>query len=173
MCQVSQELLSRVLIFIEVLGYLFGRYDLGGTPLLFSSDKTFEKLFPLPGKDSKVTIIGNADMKAGSAQKREYDSSRVGECPKCHSKRVFECQLMPNLINVLKEKEGGQAENGLTDEERRKLVESELKGGSKEGRGMEWGAVLVFCCEKDCCVESEKGSKDGWFEEVVMVQWDE
>ena len=83
---------------------------------------------------------------------------------------MFECQLMPNLINVLKPPfPGGQ--KALSDEERRAEVLRTLKGqGNGDRRGMEWGTCMVFTCEKDCAVTGEAGT---WREEYVLVQWDE
>lgn len=83
---------------------LITRYELGGVPLPFASDEVSEKLFPRP--------------------QRAYEPSVVEACPWCQSKRVFECQLMPNLINVV--------------------------GGVREGEGMSWGTCVVFSCGSDC-----------------------
>lgn len=74
---------------------------------------------------------------------------------------------MPNLINILKDaSDKGKA---LTDEERRKAVEKALKGDA-ETRGMDWGTVMVFSCEKDCC--TGEGAKEAWREEHVLIQWE-
>lgn len=103
--------------------------------------------------------------------KRVFDPSAVPTCPHCQGKRVFECQLMPNLINVLKLPTTDKTSNkALTDEERRKEVEAALKGGaSVEHTGMSWGTCMVFSCEQDCGEEKAEGS---WREELVMIQWD-
>ena len=108
-------------------------------------------------------------------QKREYDPKTVPQCPKCKSKRVFECQVMPNLINVLKWPGSKPAKPTLNDEERRKEVEKALKGGGGvERSGMEWGTCMIFACEKDCCEADDGGEAKGcWREEVVLIQWDE
>ncbi|THH13102.1 hypothetical protein EW146_g7080 [Bondarzewia mesenterica] len=146
------------------------RYDLGGAPLPFSTDTVFNKLFPLPADESAATIVTKADFKVQPAVHRTYVTASVPSCPHCCAKRVFECQLMPNLINVLRDADGSVEEKKMDDAERRKEVERLLKGGaSRIGRGMEWGTIMVFSCEKDCC-EKEK---DGWKEEVVLVQWDD
>ncbi|THH03539.1 hypothetical protein EW146_g10416, partial [Bondarzewia mesenterica] len=146
------------------------RYDLGGTPLPFSTDTVFNKLFPLPADESAAIIVTKADFKVQPAVHRTYVTASVPSCPHCGAKRVFECQLMPNLINVLRDADGSVEEKKMDDVERRKEVERLLKGGaSRIGRGMEWGTIMVFSCEKNCC-EKEK---DGWKEEVVLVQWDD
>ncbi|KAJ7601089.1 programmed cell death protein 2 [Mycena floridula] len=113
-----------------------------------------------------------ADSKATNVPKRDYNPSRVDPCPFCKSKRIFECQLMPNLINVLRKKEDVKK---MSDEDRRKAVEKALKraGDKDEKSGMEWGTCLVFSCEKDCRVdENGADERDVWKEEVVLIQWD-
>ncbi|TFK39378.1 programmed cell death protein 2 [Crucibulum laeve] len=147
------------------------RYELNGTPLPFQSDKVFDTLFPAPA--TAPLPVTKPDFKVVHAQKRTFDSSAVPPCPVCKSKRVFECQLMPNLINVLRSKDADKAIR-LTDEERRKAVERALKGNNaNEKRGMEWGTCMVFSCEKDCCLnDAGGGAKDSWREEFVYIQWD-
>ncbi|KAJ7035698.1 programmed cell death protein 2 [Mycena alexandri] len=119
------------------------RYELEGTPLPYASDSVLDSLFPL------------------------------SPAPLLPSKRVFECQLMPNLINVLSTGDSQDQRKKLTDEERRKLVEQELKGGSSDGRrGMEWGTCLIFSCSKDCSLTDDgKEARESWREEAVLVQW--
>lgn len=144
------------------------RYELGGTPLPFSSDSIFDKLFPAPS--APPLPVTKPDFMVAPAQKRMYDPSAVPTCPHCKSRRVFECQLMPNLINVLKAPtEDGKAK--MSDEERRQEVLRALKGEKVDDRvGMEWGTCMVFSCEKDC---SEDGARGCWREEVVLMQWDD
>jgi pre-rRNA-processing protein TSR4 len=83
---------------------------------------------------------------------------------------------MPNLINVLRKPSESPDTSKLTDDERRKMVEYELKGGEgSDSRGMDWGTCLIFSCEKDCCREgsSDKQIKECWREELVIIQKDE
>ncbi|KAK0453334.1 programmed cell death protein 2 [Armillaria borealis] len=91
-------------------------------------------------------------------------------CPNCQSKRVFECQLMPNTINVLRDG-STDATKIMSDEERRKAVQEALKGVGGN-RGMDWGTCMVFSCEKDCCTENGQDAREAWKEEHVLVQWD-
>ena len=101
-----------------------------------------------------------------------YDASAVPKCTICNSARVFECQLMPNLINVLRPADASKGKK-VTDEERRKDLEKALKGEDKEAKGgMDWGTCMIFSCEKDCCLEGGKETKEAWREEVVYIQWD-
>ncbi|KAI0741491.1 programmed cell death protein 2, partial [Daedaleopsis nitida] len=148
------------------------RYELGGTPLPFSSDKVFDSLFPVP--PVPPLPVTKPDFMVTPPRKRTYALDSLPPCPHCRSRRVFECQLMPNLINVLQPTRGQETGKGktLTDDERRAEVLRTLKGQSTSGRGMEWGTCMIFSCEKDC------GANDGetessWREEHVLVQWDE
>lgn len=99
-------------------------------------------------------------------QQRAYDSSRLPQCPRCDGKRVFECQLMPNLINVLRTSSATTVEREQTEEERKQELEVLLK--QKQG-GMEWGTCMIFSCENDCSGEE---TRNWWTEEYVLVQWD-
>ena len=155
--------------FLMIFVYLY-RYEFGGTPLPFASDKTFDTLFPVPGAAAPVMTVTKAAFDATPAQalRRTYAPSAVPRCPHCGGRRVFECQLVPNLINVLKRSEEGEdaaKRSKQTDEERRAEVMKALKGES--GAGMDWGTCMIFSCEKDC----SEGDKT-WREELVLVQWD-
>jgi len=115
----------------------------------------------------ETPAVTKAAFKVVPAVRRVYDASSVPRCPACGSVRVFECQLTPNLINVLR---GSWAEEDsqkkLTDVERREAIKRALVGNNKDAkRGLEWGSCFVYSCEKDC-------SDDSWREEVVYVQWD-
>jgi len=95
---------------------------------------------------------------------RSYRPMSVPSCPFCHSKRVFECQLMPNLINILARERNDRIKKPMTHQERMKEIGKTLQGGTD---GMEWGTCIIFSCENDC------SDNDGcWREEVVLVQWD-
>ncbi|KAI0091792.1 programmed cell death protein 2 [Irpex rosettiformis] len=149
------------------------RYELCGTPLPFGSDKVFDLLFPPPPKPNLP--VTKPDSMVVPPVKRTYDPSSVPMCPHCQGKRVFECQLMPNLINVLKRvnESQGKEKTKQTDEERRKEVGKQLNSTADIDRvGMEWGTCFVFSCERDCCIEAGSDVKNCWREEVVFVQWD-
>ncbi|KIY73870.1 hypothetical protein CYLTODRAFT_364813 [Cylindrobasidium torrendii FP15055 ss-10] len=144
------------------------RYDLGGIPLMFSKGASFDVVFPPPPAET-VFSVTRGDFKASRPAKREYTSANIPPCPSCSGPRVFECQLMPNLINVLRDISADRTAK-LSDDERRKLVEEELKGTATE-KSMDWGTVVVFSCKNDCGADKQK--KYGWCEEHVLVQWDE
>lgn len=158
--------------FIKRVGYEGAqcvRYELKGTPLPFASDKIFQELFRLP--PAPPLPVTKPAFKVTPPAKRTY-TPPVRPCPHCGAARVFECQIMPNLINVLKTEENNVRKK-FTDDERRKLVESELKGGV-DRKGMEWGTCMIFSCERDCCMTDDgKEGKECWREEVVLIQWDD
>jgi pre-rRNA-processing protein TSR4 len=137
------------------------RYELGGTPLPFASDAVFERLWPAP--TAAATTIG-VDLSVGAGARRTYTPSAVPKCARCGGARAFECQLMPNLINVVKpaDKSVAKSDAARVAEVRAALA----KGGDADG--MEWGTVLVFTCADDCCEGAEL-----FAEEEVLVQWDE
>ncbi|KAF9460501.1 programmed cell death protein 2 [Collybia nuda] len=142
------------------------RYELNGTPLPFSSDKIFESLFPAPA--APALPVTKSVFTVVSTPKRTYSPS-VPPCPSCKSKRVFECQLMPNLINVLRRGDEADESKKLTEEDRRHAVERALKDNTAQG--MDWGTCMIFSCEKDCCVDkSGKAAKECWREEEVYIQ---
>jgi len=150
------EVFSRFTKRVEHEGQQCIRYELGGTPLPYASDAVFEKLFPVP-KSSSVTVTGSVFGPAGA--KRAFSLESIPACQQCQSPRVFECQLMPNLINTMRPT--AAAIKAVSDEERRKQVEQELRNKD----GMEWGTCMIFSCEEDC-------TKTGWAEEYVAVQWE-
>lgn len=131
------------------------------------SDKILDQLFPMPaGPPAPVT---KAAFMVTPPRKRTYTPEALPACPHCKGQRVFECQIMPNLINVL-EPARSDREKKQSDEERLKEVMQALKGESGVERvGMEWGTCMVFSCGKDC---SEKGTPGTWREEHLLVQWD-
>ncbi|TRM65168.1 programmed cell death protein 2 [Schizophyllum amplum] len=166
--------------------------ELGGTPLPFATDAVYDKLFPLP-REPLIQVTGAA-FKVTPPVRRTYEPASVPACPRCGGPRVFECQLMPNLINVLRaedEKKEGQGadkgdkndkdasknnqDNKTTDAEaRRKELERALKGGKDaDARGLDWGTCMVFSCAGDCCLgEDGAEAKECWREELVMIQAD-
>jgi len=149
------------------------RYDLGGIPLPFAGDDLYKRLFPLlPGNSGLETVTKSVFNGQDPSTKRGYDPTSIPSCPHCDSRRVFECQLMPNLINIIGSRADGDR-GATTDEERQEAMRNLLKGDAA-GRGMEWGTILVFSCEKNCCLgPGNKEKQDAWSEELVLVQWDD
>ncbi|KAG9100892.1 hypothetical protein FRC06_003573 [Ceratobasidium sp. 370] len=141
------------------------QYELGGTPLAFHTDDVYKKLFPpgsvAPGTAIAVTNAAHA-VSPLAPPRPTYDPSAVAPCGHCGGRRVFECQLMPNIINLLKRQQAGSDDS---EEGRKKLVAAAL--GGQGGLGMEWGTCMVFVCEADCC-----DGRECWREEEVLVQWE-
>lgn len=147
------------------------RYELGGVPLPYSSrSPLYHRFFP----NAPTTKTPDEEEEPDFA--RFYSPSSVPACPTCGGKRVFEMQLVPSLISVLRPDTittTGEApparSNQLTEEERRKeltLLAKGLKGENGEVAEvgeMEWGNVMVFGCERDCV---------GFAEEYVAVEWE-
>jgi len=147
---------------------------LKGVPLPFSADKVFDRLFPVPPQDPLP--VTKADFKVVPPVRRSYSTASIPRCPVCKAIRVFECQLMPNLINILRISIKDTDTQKLTHEQRMKLVQEALqKNAASDKRGMEWGTCMVFSCERDCCLDdgSDREVKECWREEFVLVQWDD
>ena len=149
------------------------RYELGGIPLPFASDVLSKQLFPLsPHGSTSTTVTRAAFNSRNPATRRGFNAASIPPCPNCGSRRVFEYQLMPNLINILGRDSSTGGEDVTSDERRKEAIQRLLKG-DPDGRGMEWGTILVFTCEKDCCtVASDKENQSAWTEELVLVHWD-
>jgi len=148
------------------------RYDLGGIPMPFASDDLYRQLFPLSSEKSALTPVTGAPFDVQQLlPNRGYSAATVPICSHCGSRRVFEYQLMPNLNNILRSS-SSTGEDSMTDAQRKEILRQLLNGGP-DGHGMEWGTVLVFSCEKDCCQGRSVKEKQGtWTEEVVLVHWD-
>ena len=141
----------------------------------FASDGLYNQLFPLSSdKPGLTTVTKSTSSVQHQLPGRGYDETSISPCQHCGSRRIFECQLMPNLINII----SGNTNNGgedvtTTDEQRKEAVQTLLKGNA-DGRGMEWGTILVFSCEKDCCLgPGNREEQDTWNEELVLVHWDD
>jgi len=150
------------------------RYDLGGIPMPFASDDLYKRLFPLSTENSTSTTVTRAAFNVQHPSPgRGYSAASIHACPHCGSRRTFEYQLMPNLINMLGMGSDIKREDITTTDERKEIVQRLLKS-DPDGRGMEWGTALVFTCEKDCCLGPENKEREGaWSEELVLVHWDD
>lgn len=67
-------------------------------------------------------------------------SSLAGRCNYCGSPRIFEMQLMPNVLSLLPVAEYASSNTSSTAGDALKAWDV----------GMEFGTVMVFVCEKDC-----------------------
>src|SRR6266566_3531003 len=139
------------------------RYDLGGIPMPFASDDLYKRLFPLSTEKSTTTVTRAAFNVQHPLPGRGYSPVSILACPHCGSRRIFEYQLMPNLINMLGRGSDTEREDittTTTDEQRKEMVQRLLKR-DPDRRGMEWGTALVFTCEKDCCLGPGNKEKEG------------
>ncbi|ODN74070.1 hypothetical protein L202_07538 [Cryptococcus amylolentus CBS 6039] len=145
------------------------RYDLGGQPLPYSSQSPLtRKLFP--GAEKPLGKNDELDLSA------LYTDKSIPACSRCGGKRVFELQVVPSLINILRphtltttgSASDEVAPTAISEDERRKELVKLAAGikeeGAKEQDGeMEWGNIIVYGCERDCV---------GVGEEWVGVEWE-
>lgn len=152
-------------------------YDFGGNPLPYSStSKLHATLFgstPKPGTFNPVTASAPAGA-ASAAKRGVYDPARVPKCERCAGPRVFEMQLVPGLLNLLRVEqvampgaETAAAKGQAGEDERKRELEALLsaKRKAEDKTGMEWGTVDMFSCEAGCGGD--------WAEEWVGVEWEE
>lgn len=140
----------------------------------FASDDLSKQLFPLSTEEPASTTVTKAAFNTQNPPpRRGFNAASIPSCPHCGSRRIFEYQLMPNLINILgRDPNIGREEIPTTIGQQTEGVRRLLQG-NPDGRGMEWGTILVFTCEKDCCVGPGNKEKQGaWTEELVLVHWD-
>jgi pre-rRNA-processing protein TSR4 len=70
------------------------RYELDGTPLLYSlTDSVGKLLSPPHNSGGKVSVAGG------------HAGSKIPRCANCGAERIFEVQLTPHAITVLEEEE--------------------------------------------------------------------
>lgn len=125
-----------------------------------SMDKTFQKfadrLSQNPEQILRYEWAGQPLLysKTDAVGQRFSAEIKVGikgipRCGNCGAGRLFELQLTPQLI-----------------------MELEREDLSLEG--MDWGSVVMGCCERDCLPKEVEGGKGvGFVEEWVGVQWEE
>ncbi|CAG8822823.1 24968_t:CDS:2 [Gigaspora margarita] len=129
------------------------RYEFDGQPLLYNqSDPTASLLLSSPH---------------GSVKQLKTSTQRLPKCPKCGSKRVFEFQLMPNMLCILP-----TGEYATNSSEKKNGIKDSKCGIAQFDVGMEWGTIMIFTCQKDC--ETYNVSKDevSYYEELVLVQYE-
>jgi len=85
---------------VGVEGRQVVRYEFDGIPLPFSGKgEVFDKLWP---KGKGNVQIGRNGSNSINGNLRNFNDEKIPKCENCGGKRVFECQLMPNLVNLLK-----------------------------------------------------------------------
>ena len=68
-------------------------------------------------------------------------SREGGTCEKCGGQRVFECQVLPQLLYYLDKEESGVRREGEDD---KAVAMRALK------EGLDWGSLFVYTCERNC-----------------------
>ncbi|KAK4051986.1 hypothetical protein OIO90_004516 [Microbotryomycetes sp. JL221] len=126
------------------------RYHHGSTPLAFSSNsKPYKTLFT-----SSSTLISS---KINSKTNQTFNSNQIQTCSSCHSRRIFELQLMPNLIWSL----GLIQIQSSQQQEQLERIETHL----------EWSTIWICTCENECTQMNQKEKKgEAWREEMVYVE---
>jgi pre-rRNA-processing protein TSR4 len=98
--------------------------------------------------DAVGTLLLPAAGHVGNVTIVSNGGSRLPRCTHCGADRVFELQLTPHAITVLEEEELGL-------------------------EGMDWGAIILGVCSKDCTSSDTMEGEGGYLEEWVGVQWEE
>lgn len=123
-------------------------------------DSTFQKFADRLAQNPDQCIryeFGGSPLlysKTDAVGKKLHDipASQIGNvlprCGHCGAKRVCEVQLTPQAI-------------------------VELEGDDDVVEGMDWGAVIVAVCERDCLPRGTGDGEVGYAEEWVGVQWEE
>ncbi|RKP37969.1 programmed cell death protein 2 [Dimargaris cristalligena] len=155
------------------------RYDLGGTPLLYTHrDPITRTLYPPVTPPSGSMLKQQPTPPHPSATTRKYSTQNLPACQYCGTARVFECQIMPNTLLVLEtERRARQQTASATSSANnsQKLKKSNGMTAAQElppdlaSQGMEWGTVLIFSCPNDCHLGVDS-THSAFFQEYVVVQ---
>ena len=125
---------------------LIFRYQFGGQPLLYTHNDEAAKLFQnIDNCIDKVT-------------------SKLPVCQWCGSNRTFELQLMPSILSIL----STSSYIDKVDESSDKKSDNSLLN-----LGMEWGTIMVFTCKNDCEKIGVGSNEVAYYEEIVMVQYEQ
>lgn len=94
-------------------------------------------------------LSGGASSSSGIGIAKVGTAGGMPRCANCGAPRVFEVQLTPHAITELEAEE----EVGV--------------------EGMEWGAIIVGVCERDCRPRETGLGEAAYLEEWAGVQWEE
>ena len=119
----------------QVVRYAPGGVPIWSIPLDVPSSSNKKK------KKDKNSAKSNSDDAASAAT----SSTVVPPC-KCGAQRIFQFQLLPSLLHVLKVDQfsEGTAEKSTTPSAATSGISALLSGG------MDWGAVAVYSCSNSC-----------------------
>lgn len=115
------------------------RYGFGGQPLFYSSLQ--------PQQQQLIT----------------------SPCKHCNGPRVFEFQLMPNILSILPTTEYASKDQNNNINAKVKNIDTKTVLESWNV-GMEFGTILVFVCQKDC--HPGKLEDVSYVEEAIIVQYE-
>lgn len=102
--------------------------------------------------------------------RQQCDGNTVSRCEKCGSRRIFEMQIMPQIVYKLelerREQDTRLATPGHSDEQRG----NNIGGGNRMTEvakrlktDMDWATIVVWTCEKSCELEiGEYAKESAW-----------
>lgn len=111
--------------------------------------------------------FGGQPLFYGSLQAQQQQLM-TSSCPYCHGPRVFEFQLMPNVLSILPTTEYATQEE-VTVKGKAKNIDTKTVLDSWNV-GMEFGTILVFVCQKDCHPGELEDVR--YIEEAIVVQYE-
>ncbi|PHZ10866.1 uncharacterized protein RHIMIDRAFT_239009 [Rhizopus microsporus ATCC 52813] len=99
-----------------------------------------------------------------SALRSQQQQLITTPCKYCKGPKVFEFQLMPNVLSILPTTEyASEAEKSANANNKKSLLDS-------WSAGMEFGTILAFVCQKDC--HPGPMEEPAYIEETVLVQYE-
>lgn len=175
------------------------RYEFAGQPIAFhAKGAVYNLLWPAhkPAAGERVAVTkGQFGAGAAATQgERTFSARGVPPCPDCGAERVFEAQLMPNLINLLRahtiqtadgavDTDSSQHPGGEGEEDRKRAIEQALgrripTEGSKDSApldsrsGLVWSTAFIFVCSKDCVVPPNDADECAKHE-LILAQFED
>ncbi|KAG2196925.1 hypothetical protein INT47_005149 [Mucor saturninus] len=104
----------------------------------------------------------------GSLQPQQQEKM-TAPCPYCRGPRVFEFQLMPNVLSILPTTDYATKEQDSVGKGKVKNIDTKTVLESWNV-GMEFGTILVFVCQKDCHPGQLEDVR--YIEEAIVVQYE-
>jgi len=172
------------------------RYEFGGEPVAFhAKGKVYDLLWPIEKRlragEGVAVTTGQFKQGEPAPGERSFSPHAVPPCEVCGAERVFEAQLMPNLINLLKADQIQKADGSLDSDtsaapqDTKSAIEQALgrrlpnSEGKKEGKeetfdarsGLVWSTAFVFVCSQDCV--GNQSEEECWKEEIVLAQFED
>lgn len=124
-------------------------------------DPVFEKFQQIVGLD-KAQVIRYERGGRPLVVRKGKDVDAVGKCDRCGAERVFEMQIMPQLVWYLGGGVGrAEGKGGSMGEVARRLKED-----------MEWGTILIYSCERSCQIGEKYESEVAFVQHMTMEEAD-